>query len=254
MIALDPALVLAAAPAVMFAGVAKGGFGGAAAFAAAPLLSFVMPVTDAVGLMLPLLILMDAAALRVFWGRWARPDAYALTGWLLVGAAVGWALFDSLSPAGIQLALGVISLAFVGFRAAQQVGWRPEGGSEWRAGRMAFWGSVAGVTSFVAHAGGPPVAMTLIPRNLDKTAYQATVVLAFAAVNLVKVPPYVGLGLIRADTLILVAALAPAAFAGVRLGVWMHRRVDQKTFETVVLVGLALTGVKLMRDGVLGFL
>ena len=254
MIVPDLALVLAAAPAVMFAGVAKGGFGGAAAFAAAPLLSFVMPVTDAVGLMLPLLILMDAAALRVFWGRWARPDAFVLTGWLLVGAAVGWALFDSLSPAGIQLALGAISLGFVGFRAAQQVGWRPEGGSEWRPRRMAFWGSVAGVTSFVAHAGGPPVAMTLIPRNLDKTAYQATVVLAFAAVNLVKVPPYVGLGLIRADTLVLVAALAPAAFAGVRLGVWMHRRVDQKTFETVVLVGLALTGVKLMRDGVLGLL
>ena len=250
----DPLLLLAATPAVAFAGVAKGGFGGAAAFAAAPMLAFAMPVTDAVGLMLPLLILMDVAALRAYWGRWARPARPALGVRLAPGAGFGCARFEGLSPAAIQLALGAISLAFVGFRFAQRVGWRPAGASGWRPGRMAFWGSVAGLTSFVAHAGGPPVAMALIPRALDKTAYQATVVIGFAVVNALKVPPYVALGLIGPDTLVLAALLAPAAFLGVRLGVRMHRRVRQETFEAAVLVGLALAGAKLARDGALDLL
>jgi uncharacterized membrane protein YfcA len=99
------------------------------------------------------------------------------------------------------------------------MGWRPPGSTAPAPRRAVGWGVVAGLTSFVAHAGGPPVAMHLLPRGLDKTTLQATIVGAFAFVNVLKVPPYVGLGLIRQETVILALALAPAAYLGIRLGV-----------------------------------
>lgn len=245
----DPVLFAVAIPAMLLAGISKGGFGGAGAFTAAPLMALAMPVKDAVGVMLPLLILMDMAALRAFWGRWAQPDARALMLALAAGTAIGWALFDRLSPAALQLAIGAVALGFVAFRAAQRLGWRPEGDPAFSPVRTGFWGVVAGVTSFVAHAGGPPVAMCLLPRRLDKKVYQATVVAAFAFVNLLKVAPFVDLGLIRSETLLLGLALAPMAYAGIRLGVWLHDRVAQALFERIVVVGLAATGLKLAWDG-----
>ena len=42
-------------------------------------------------------------------------------------------------------------------------------------------GLVAGFTSFVSHAGGPPAAVYLLSRKLDKTAFQATTVIVVLA-------------------------------------------------------------------------
>jgi uncharacterized membrane protein YfcA len=245
----DPAILIAALPALLVAGIGKGGFGGAAGFAATPLMALALGPRDAVGVMLPLLMVMDAAALRAFWGRWVATDLRPLMLGLAVGTALGWALFDALSPAAMQLAIGALALGFVVQRVAQRRGWRPAGSAAPAPRRAAFWGAAAGLTSFVAHAGGPPVAMHLLPRGLDKTALQATMVAAFAFVNALKLPVYVELGLVRRETLILALALAPAAYAGIRLGVWLHGRVRQEAFDRIVVVGLALAGAKLAWDG-----
>ena len=57
--------------------------------------------------------------------------------------------------------------------------------------------AVAGFTSFIAHAGGPPLSMYLLRRSLDKTQFVATTAAFFAAINYVKLVPYAWLGLPR---------------------------------------------------------
>lgn len=248
----DLALVLAASPALLVAGLAKGGFGGAGAFAATPLLALALPPGDALGVMLPLLMAIDLATLAAYWRRWSWPDARALMIWGVPGVALGWALFGLIPPEAAKLALGVVALAFVLFRLAQALGWSPEGDPAFRPERAALWGTAAGFTSFLAHAGGPPAAMALIPRRLDKTAFQGTVVIAFWWINLVKLGPYAALGLFGGGNLALSLALVPAAAVGVVLGVIGHRRVPQVWFDRVVLTGLALVSVKLIADGLAG--
>jgi uncharacterized membrane protein YfcA len=240
---------LAAAPALIVAGAAKGGFGGAGAFAATPLLALALGPGQALGVMLPLLMAIDVVTLRIYWRRWSPPDARTLMAAGVLGVGLGWALFGLIPPAAVQLAIGTVALLFVAFRALQAVGWTPPGSAAFSPLRAGFWGAVAGLTSFVAHAGGPPTAMALAPRRLDKTAYQASVVATFWWINVVKLGPYFALGLIDAPNLAWSLALAPFAALGVAFGVWGHRRVPQAWFDGVILAALMVTGAKLAYDG-----
>ncbi|SEP14449.1 hypothetical protein SAMN04490248_1299 [Salinihabitans flavidus] len=74
----EPGFCAIAVPAVIFAGISKGGFGSGAAFASATILALVLPPREAIGLMLPLLMLIDAATLRPYWKQWSWPDGRLL--------------------------------------------------------------------------------------------------------------------------------------------------------------------------------
>ena len=113
----------------------------------------------------------------------------------------------------------------------------------------AIWGGLAGFTSFVAHAGGPLVAMHLIPQKLEKTAYQGATVLFFWWVNLVKLGPYAAPGLLDGENLTTSLVLAPLAPLAMGLGVWAHHRISERWFYRSIYALLAVTGVKLIWDG-----
>ena len=55
---------LIAAPAVIFAGISKGGFGSGVAFVSAAILALVIEPGEALAIMLPLLMLIDLVTLR----------------------------------------------------------------------------------------------------------------------------------------------------------------------------------------------
>ncbi|MAQ85308.1 MAG: hypothetical protein CMH12_18955 [Maritimibacter sp.] len=244
---LDPAFFAVAVPAVLFAGVSKGGFGSGAAFAATPLLALILEPGQALGLMLPLLMLMDVGALRPYWRQWHWPSARALLIGSVPGVALGVALWRVADADVIRLLIGAVSLGFVAFRGASAIGLlRASRPLSDRAGMLA--GGVAGFTSFVSHAGGPPAAVYLLSRPLTKTEFQATTVLVFWLVNLLKFPPYAGLGIFTRQTLLADLLLAPLAFAGVWLGVWMHRRVSGRLFFALTYVFLTCAGLKLIWD------
>lgn len=245
----DPLFLAAAIPAVLLAGISKGGFGAGVGFAATPLLALVIDPAVAVGMMLPLLMLMDATGLRAYWRRWSWPDARAMMIGCVPGVGLGALFFTAVSQDAVRLLIGAVALAFVAFQIAQERGWDPTGGRPSRVGAGVFWGMISGFTSFVTHAGGPPAAVHLLGRRLDKSLYQATTVLVFWWVNLVKVGPYWAVGLFDDGQLRAALWLAPAAVVGMLAGVWAHSRVDQAAFFKVIRVALAITGVKLIWDG-----
>lgn len=244
----DPVFYAVAVPAVLFAGVSKGGFGSGAAFAATPLLALVVEPGIALGVMLPLLMLVDAVTLRPYWRQWSWPDARALIVGGVPGVVVG-ALLWRIAPADVfRLLIGIVALAFVvwqlaGRRALVRSAVRP----------LPAWvglttGVVAGFTSFVSHAGGPPVAVYLLSRGLSKTAYQATTVLTFWAVNIVKAVPYALLGIFTSETIWANLWLAPFALIGAWLGVKAHRMVPERLFFGLTYAILTGAGLKLVWD------
>jgi uncharacterized protein len=245
---LDTAFFAVAVPAVLFAAVSKGGFGSGAAFAAAPLLALVLDPATAVALLLPLLMLMDVAGLRSYWRRWSREHARALMLGAIPGVVAGALFFQVVSADALRLLLGVVAIGFVGFQIARARGLfaLPPAGP--RAGLA--WGSACGFTSFVSHAGGPPAAIYLLGSGLEKTVYQATTVVVFWWVNLIKFPAYVGLGLFTAETVLANVILAPVAVLGVMAGVWAHRRIPERAFFALTYVLLTATGAKLIWDAV----
>ncbi|WP_158966408.1 sulfite exporter TauE/SafE family protein [Chachezhania sediminis] len=275
MFGVDPYLLAVAAPAVVFAAVAKAGFGSGAAFASSAFLALVLPPGTALALMLPLLMLMDIATLGPYWGRWSGRDAGLLILSALPGVALGAWLYTIVDPDVFRLLIGIVAVVFVLWRLVpsrtssaadpRQSGAGPSGdpsgdaGSGDRAGQTdgftpariaggAVAGSIAGFTSFVSHAGGPPVAMYLLAQNFDKTRFQATTVLVFWAINISKLVPFAALGLFTAPLLKADLLLAPFALFGVWLGVRAHRAVSQKAFFALAYIFLALTGAKLIWD------
>jgi signal transduction histidine kinase len=66
-----------------------------------------------------------------------------------------------------------------------------------------------GFTSQIAHAGGPPFQMWVMPQKPPHTVFAGTTAIFFAAVNLIKVPAYVALGQFTPANLIAALALLP---------------------------------------------
>jgi uncharacterized membrane protein YfcA len=112
-----------------------------------------------------------------------------------------------------------------------------------------FWGVVAGFTSFVSHAGGPPFQMYALPLKLDKTVYVGTGVIFFAVVNAIKLPAYFALGQFTAQNLLTSAILIPLAPLATLAGAWLVKRVDQTLFYRITYAALLPVGVKLIWDG-----
>ena len=234
--------------AVVFAGISKGGFGSGAAFAATPLLALILEPGQAVGLMLPLLMLMDVTALRPYWGKWdGRAAAVFILG-ALPGVAIGTAVCRLAVPDFFRLLIGLVAITFVLFQMARKYrlirpAKRPMGDV---GGAIA--GVVGGLTSFVSHAGGPPAAVFLLSRGLDKTTYQATTVLMFWAINLMKFVPYAMLGIFSWETVKADLFLIPAAIVGVMIGVRAHRIMPERLFFAFTYLLLTATGTKLIWD------
>ena len=245
---MDPGFYAFAVPAVLFAGISKGGFGSGAAFASAVLLALVVDPGIAVGVMLPLLMLIDVATLRPYWRKWSWPDARLLILGGLPGTALGAALWRVADDDAIRLLIGAIALAFVAWQAARARGWVRIGTGDVPASGGLLAGVVAGFTSFVSHAGGPPVAVYLLAQRLDKTGYQATTVLVFWVINIAKVVPYAFLGIFTAQTLTADVFLAPFALVGAWIGVKAHRVVPERLFFGITYTALTLTGAKLIWD------
>jgi len=249
MLELSPGFFAVAVPAVVFAGVSKGGFGSGAAFASATILALFLEPGQALGVMLPLLMLIDLASLKPYWRRWHWPDARLLILGGVPGVLLGVVLYRVADADVMRLLIGGISVLFVAWQIGRQGGWiRPA------RDRLPGWagllaGVVTGFTSFVSHAGGPSAAVYLLSQRLDKTRYQASTVLIFWVLNIVKFVPYAFLGMFTWQTAAANLALAPFALIGTWLGVRAHDLVPERLFFGLTYVLLLATGGKLIRDG-----
>lgn len=251
MLEADLAIWALAIFAVLLSGISKGGFGGGLGFIATPLLALAVTPTMAAAIMLPLLIMMDQVGMWSYWRKWSWAAAWPFMFAAIFGIGVGVFAFGSVSPSALRLGLGTIALLFLVFQLAQKLGWKPRAGGA-RGRRAAIWGWVAGFTSTISHAGGPPATIYLLGEKLDKTTWQATSILIFWAINLMKIGPYAALGVLDFSSLSISLALAPAALIGVLIGVWAHKRASEAFFFRMMVVLLGLTGVKLIWDGLAG--
>jgi uncharacterized membrane protein YfcA len=246
---LDFSFFAIAVPAVVFAGISKGGFGSGAAFAAASILALVVPPGIALGLMLPLLMLIDVASLRPYWGKWRAREARLLIFGALPGVGLGILLYTYASDDGLRVLIGSISIVFVAWQLAVKWGWIGLGALQ-MSDRVGYLADLtAGFTSFVSHAGGPPAAVFLLSRGLGKTEYQATTVIVFWAINIAKFVPYAFLGVFTAQTLAANVVLAPFALLGTWLGVKAHYMISERLFFGFTYTLLVITGSKLILDG-----
>ena len=234
------------AAAVVFAGISKGGFGSGAAFVAAAILATIIDPGLAIGIMLPLLMLMDVASLKPYWRKWLKKESFYLVMGGLPGVAIG-AYFYSIADADtIRILIGSISLLFILWQFSQNRKWLQSKDKALPAWAGLVSGVTAGFTSFISHAGGPPAAIYLLSSKASKTEYQATTVIVFWIINIAKALPYAFLGLFTLETFAIDLALAPFALFGVWVGVKGHHLIPERAFFSLTYILLFITGLRLI--------
>lgn len=247
-----PLFYLLAVPAVLILGISKGGFGGGLGSLAVPLLALVVSPIQAAAVLLPILCVMDVQGAWVYRGRWDKANLKILIPAALIGLSIGTVSFRYLDAAIIRLIIGSLAVGFtihhwlgglLAKRAARGVDLV----------RGTFWGAVSGFTSFIAHAGGPPLSIYLLPQRMDKTRFLATTVIFVLFMNYVKLVPYAWIGQFSRENLYTSLVLLPLAPLGMWLGIWMHRIVPENVFYRVCYLLLFLVGLKLLFDGVSEF-
>jgi uncharacterized membrane protein YfcA len=247
----DPTLLLVAAFGVFLIAFMKGAFGGGLAIIGIPVLSLVMDPITAGALLAPLFVLMDAVALYYWRPRtWSKIDLMLLVPALALGTSLGFLLMKVVDQRTFAVLIASITLIFTGlwFRGGGKVVQQPRSKV-----KALVAGTASGVTSMVAHSGGPPVAMYLLPLGLSKAVYAGTSSSFFAAGNLMKALPWMALAKPSAELWTLMAWCLPFIPLGVWSGYRLHERLDQKQLYRICYGLLTVTALKLLWDGLHGY-
>ncbi len=241
----DPYFYAVAIPAVLLMGISKSGFGAGFGSLAVPMMALAVTVPQAAAIMMPVLFVMDILSMRAFRQDFDRKLLRFLIPFGLLGTLVGTLLFKVMDPKVVAGIVGAFTLLFL----AQRLLFPPRLGSapppRWLGAILTV---MSGFTSFIAHAGSPPLNAYMIPLNLKPVAFAGTMAFFFFFINLSKWIPYAWLGLLDMRNLATSLVLLPLAPLGVWVGVRIARRIDQKLFYRFIYIGMFLTGVKLLWD------
>ena len=235
-----------AIPAVLLLGISKSGFGAGFGSLAVPLMAMSVSVPKAAAILMPLLLVMDLMGIHAFRRHVDWPLFRRLIPWALLGTVIGTVLFGYLSAPVVAGIVGILTLLFL----AQRLLFPPRADSpappHWLGHLLT---TTSGFTSFVAHAGGPPLNAYVIPLRLPPLLFTGTMAYMFFIINLSKWVPYGFLGLLNWENLGTSLALLPFAPIGVFIGVRIAHRIDPLWFYRLVYAGMFLTGCKLVWDG-----
>lgn len=245
MVEITPAIVIAVAVAAFLIGVSKAGVGGSLGPFITVVVVVALPAQAAIALLLPLLIVGDWIALAALWRRWDTRHLRLLLPGAVVGVAIGTYLLAHLDSPLFTRLLGGVILLFVAYWVVSPRLHRSEAYRN-RAWHGTVAGTVAGFTSALAHAGGPPVAIYLLLQRIDPPRFVATNTLLFGVVNLVKVPAYVSAGLFDWNLQLRLAWAVLLIPIGVAVGRFVVERIDREVFNRVIVALLGVAGIYLL--------
>ncbi len=238
------ALALAAS---FFVGAAKGGLP-LIGLLSVPTLSLVMPAGQAAGLILPIYILSDIYGLWIYRREFDLRNIQILVPAGAIGVAIGWATAHVTNEDVVKVFVAVIGIAYCVdaiLKSNRYVAAKPAD-----LPHGLFWGTIAGFTSFVSHAGGPPYNMFVLPQKLSKMTYAGTTTIIFAIINLMKLPPYWALGQVNLGSVEQCLYLAPISLFGAWAGYKLTGVLPEKIFFRSIEVALLVVAALLLQESV----
>jgi uncharacterized membrane protein YfcA len=225
-------------------GFSKGGLGAALVVLVAPLLSLVMPTSEAVSFSLPLLIFGDILALYVYWKQWDMHYVRLMLPSAILGVVIGTIMLATLPDISLRRLLGVFTLIFIVYRVLSvrlmTVTYQPR---NWH-GYVA--GAASGLGSALANTGSPPFTAYMLMQRVTPEVFAATTTLFFAVINVLKVPAQALAGLMRFEHVLSALWVLPLIVVGVWVGRWTISRINQVVFERILLLLLFVASMVLI--------
>lgn len=200
----------------------------------------------AIGFLLPLLCAGDGFSLYHYWGKWRLDNLKYLLPGVLLGVLVGVQVMGRIEPSHFNLIIGILAVSFVVFQVVKEKVFKNETSFKPGYGTGLTAGIGAGITSTFAHGAGPVVNIFMIPQKLPKVEFISTRVLIFTWINWIKMPFFIGWGLVTVESLKWDLVYLPLVPVGGWLGVRLNRKISEEKFNVIIYILTLLAGLHLI--------
>ena len=237
---------LTVVPAIILFGIAKSGLGGSIALISIPLMTISMPLTTALGIILPILIFSDFIATYKYRKEFDIETLKLIVPFAAIGIFIGSLTFSYFSEELLKFIIGLMGFLFAGHYFFFKK--NKEAKSEKNFLKGGICSAVAGFTSFSVHAGGTPTSIYLLPLRMKKEIYVGTRIIFFTFVNLIKLPLYINLSMMNFETFKQSLILFPVALIGILIGYQLLKIIEEKLFYNILYALIFVTSSKLIFD------
>lgn len=210
-------------------------------------LAILFPAKLSVGLLLPMLITADIVAVTVYRHSVIWKHLIRLIPWVLGGIVCGYFILSLVDNRQLSVMLGLIVLVLLAVHLLKKpleeklhVRWFQS--PVFHAGL----GGLAGFTTMVGNAAGGIMSIYFLAKGLPKREFIGTGAWFFLAVNVIKVPFCIDLGIITKDTLLLNLYMIPIILIGTWVGIRLLNIIPEKLFQVIVMALAAIGGVWLL--------
>ena len=233
-------------PAIILYGIAKSGLGGSMTLISIPLMTIVMPLNEALGIVLPILIFSDFIATYKYRKEFDLRTLKLMVPFAAIGVVIGSLTFSYFSEELLKFIIGLMGFLFAGHYFFLKK--NKEAKSEKNFFKGGICSTISGFTSFCVHAGGTPVSIYLLPLRLKKEIYVGTRIIFFTFMNLIKLPFYINLSMTNFVTFKQSVILFPVAFLGILIGYKLLKIIDEKLFYNILYALILVSSTKLIFD------
>ncbi len=243
---LNLIFVLTVVPAIILYGIAKSGLGGSISLISVPLMTLVMPLTQALAIILPILIFSDIVAVYRFRKEFDFSTLKLIVPFAGIGIFIGSLTFSYFSEDILKFIVGLMGFFFTAHYFLFKKNKEEKSKKNFLKGGICS--AVAGFTSFCVHAGGTPTSIYLLPLRMKKEIYVGTRVIFFTFVNLIKLPFYLHLSMLNLQTFKQSMILLPLAILGIYIGYKILKIIDENLFYNILYILILATSSKLIFD------
>ena len=237
---------LTVVPAIILFGVAKSGLGGSVSLISIPLMTFVMPLNQALAILLPILIFSDFISAYKFRKEYDLNTLKLMVPFAAIGAIIGASTFSYFSESYLKFILGVMGFVFaVHYFFLKKDANKPVAANYFKG---AICSAVAGFTSFCAHSGGTPTSIYLLPLRLKKEIYVGTRIIFFTCINLVKLPFYLYLSMVNTSSFTQYIIILPLSVFGIFVGYKLLKIIEESLFYNAIYILILVASTKLIID------
>ena len=237
---------LTVVPAIILFGIAKSGLGGSVSLISIPLMTFVMPLNQALAILLPILIFSDFISAYKFRKEFDLNTLKLMVPFAAIGAIIGASTFSFFSESYLKFILGVMGFAFTfHYFFLKKDTNKPVAANYFKG---AICSSVAGFTSFCAHSGGTPTSIYLLPLRFKKEIYVGTRIIFFTFINLVKLPFYLYLSMVNTNSFTQSLILFPLSVFGIFVGYKLLKIIEESLFYNAIYILILVASTKLIID------
>jgi uncharacterized membrane protein YfcA len=236
-------MVALVALAAFLVGFSKAGVAGTLGPFVTVLMALAIGADDAVGLLLPILIIADWFTVAAHWRHWDLSIYRRLLAAAAVGIVIGSFIISTVDEAALRRIIAIsmfVFAVFYTFSKSVRLDPSKQKRNAWPAG------VISGVVSTLAHLGGPPIFVYLMTTNLSPRRFVATSAFLFASINLLKVPGYFAAGLFDGDLIVSTMWAWAMIPIGVLVGRALVDRINREWFERVTVVLLAAGALVLL--------